>query len=210
MKTCYIFGAAPISNYTDIQLQLGPEDIVICADGGSRHAAACEIVPDWIVGDFDSSQMTIDSSNIIRVKPEKDNTDMELAINHGISLGYQNFVIYGALAGRFDHAMANIQMMASMIKRQIHITLEDEQNRCWMIQNERVVLQKNRFPYVSVFSFSEYCYGVTLVGMKYPLTNYTLTNVSAGLSVSNEILGQEASIEVQKGILLIICSKDKK
>lgn len=209
MKTCYIFGAGPIADYTLLRPELKPEDIVICADGGYRHAVAWGIEPQWLVGDFDSNRLPVSHPHVIQVKPEKDDTDMELAVGKGIQLGCREFVLYGALGGRLDHTMANIQMLAGLLAKGMKGVIRDEQNELFLMGAGSVTLQANSFPYLSLFSFSEQCQGVTLEGMKYPLTDYTLTNLSAGLGVSNEILGESARISFRAGTLLVIRSRDK-
>ena len=51
MKTCIIFCAA---QFDALQTAVGPEDLVIAADGGLRHTEKLGIRPDVILGDFDS------------------------------------------------------------------------------------------------------------------------------------------------------------
>ena len=50
--------------------------------------------------------------------------------------------------------------------------------------------------------------GLTLEGFKYPLDHFTLTNMSGGLGVSNEILAEQGRVSYKDGILLMIQSKD--
>ncbi len=63
--------------------------------------------------------------------------------------------------------------------------------------------------YVSVFSLDTRCEGVTLKGLKYPLSRYTLTN-SYPIGVSNEFTGQAAEINAEKGAFLVVaeCGPD--
>ena len=207
MKICYIFGAAPIADCSYIQIEFKEHDTVICADGGYQLAKRLGITPDWIVGDFDSNHEEIDFNQVIRVKPEKDDTDLYLAVNHGKTLGYTHFVIYGALGGRLDHTVANIQMLMGFVEEGIHITIKDEQNDMTAIQNDKIELLQNKFHYFSLFSLTEKSEGVTIEGGKYPLYNATLTN-NFPLGVSNEVSKEKAVISVKKGVLLIIQSKD--
>jgi len=209
MNTCYIFGAAPIDDYRFIRLELDDSDVVICADGGYHHVLACGLQPDWVVGDFDSESAEVLLPNTIRVKPEKDDTDMELAVAQGISLGYRTFVLYGALGGRLDHTVANLQLLASLTERGIQATLLDAQNEVTMLQNGTRTLTPNEYPYVSIFSHSSQSEGVTLTGFRYPLTEKTLHNTTGGLTVSNELAAPTASITVRRGMLLILRTKDR-
>ena len=208
MNTCYIFGAAPIDDYRFIHLALDDSDAVICADGGYHHALACGLQPDWVVGDFDSESAEVLLPNTIRVKPEKDDTDMELAVAQGISLRYRTFVLYGALGGRLDHTVANLQLLASLTERGIQATLLDAQNEVTMLQNGTRTLTPNEYPYVSIFSHSSQSEGVTLTGFRYPLTEKTLSDTTGGRTVSNALAAPTASITVRRGMLLILRTKD--
>lgn len=207
MKTCYIFGAAPTPEVSWIHVAPDEEDAVICADGGYQLARRAGIKPDWLVGDFDSNRETVDFDQVIRVKPEKDDTDIYLAVSHGRKLGYTRFVIYGALGGRFDHSIANVQMLKGMIKEGIQITLLDAQNEVTAMMDTSMEIPKSDFRYFSLFSLTEVCEGVTIKGGAYPLTDYTLTS-DFPLGVSNEVAEEKAAVSVKKGILLVIRSKD--
>lgn len=209
MGTCYLFGAAPISDYSWMQVDLQEEDLVICADGGYVHAQKLGLIPDWLVGDFDSGEVPADVSNLIRVKPEKDDTDMHLAVTEGMKHGYRDFVIYGALGGRFDHSMANVQMMAEFLLQGVRIKLLDQDNEMIMVKDGTILIDKElAFPYLSLFSFDPVCV-VTIEGVKYPLHLYRLTNTFP-LGISNEIVDSQAKITAKEGILLIIRSRDHK
>lgn len=208
MKTCYIFGSAPISDYHYIQIQRGEEDTVICADGGYTHALACGILPDWLVGDFDSNRETDLPEQVIRVKPEKDETDLYLALSHGISLGYDNFIIYGGLGGRMDHTIANLQTIVAMKEKGISVTLVDAGNEISVLTPGCHPVKAGGYQYLSLFSFTPCCEGVTLRGMKYPLTDYTLTCTDGGFATSNELLEEEGQICFRSGILLLVRAND--
>lgn len=203
---CYILGAAPVSDPSYIHFDLHPDDCVICADGGYRLAKALGIEPNWLVGDFDSNREEVNVSRTIRVKPQKDDTDLYLAVSHGRELGYTKFVIFGGLGGRFDHSIANVQMLKGMIEEGIHITMLDEQNEIFALKDGSVVLPKGDYTYFSVFSLTEHS-TVTLIGAAYPLDRYLLTS-SFPLGVSNEVKEKEATIIVENGTLLIVRSKD--
>ncbi len=208
MNTCYIFCAGPIADDTKIRLSKKPGDSVICADGGYSHAVACGVMPDWLVGDFDSNRLENLPEQVIRVKPEKDDTDFFLALNHGISLGYRNFVVYGALGGRMDHTWANIQTVAQMRLEGISVTLLDEKNEVTALLPGEYSVSREDYPFLSLFAFSAQCEGVTLTGMKYPLTDYCLKNTDGGLTVSNEILKDRGTISFRSGLMLMMRTRD--
>ena len=107
MGKCIIFCAAGFDSLVE---PLQKDDFVIAADGGLVHTEKLGIVPDEILGDFDSLGYTPQGANVFPV--EKDDTDAMLAVRRGLSLGYREFVLYGSLDGpRLDHTIANFQTL---------------------------------------------------------------------------------------------------
>lgn len=203
MKTCFVLGAAPLEDRHTLSVIKGEEDLVICADGGYAHAAVLGLAPDWLVGDFDSQDGTAAAPHVIRVRPEKDDTDLQLALEQGIALGYRHFVIIGALGGRLDHSLAAMQMLVWMVEQGYHCELLDGRNRMTALLPGTHQVEKNGYYYLSLFAFREACRGITLRGMKYPLTNATV-NDTYPIGVSNEILGDTGEVEFKDGVLLLI------
>lgn len=93
-KTCYIVGAAP-DEHIDFTSQTG--DLVVAADGGLAYLERLGIMPDVVLGDFDSLGYMPSYANVLPYPKEKDDTDMMLAVRYGLDKGYRNFVLYGGL-----------------------------------------------------------------------------------------------------------------
>lgn len=87
---------------------------VIAADGGLDHARALDVTPDVVVGDFDSitGKRPTPDERTVELPPEKDDPDLLSALKIGWFHGARLFHIYGALGGRIDHTISNIQLMA--------------------------------------------------------------------------------------------------
>jgi len=111
---CYIFGAG---SYFGLIRCPAPEDTVIAADGGWRICREEGIVPDLLLGDFDSLHTVPDFGHIRRVPVEKDDTDMMLAIKEGLARGETDFRLYGGVGGRTDHTIANLQGLLYLAER---------------------------------------------------------------------------------------------
>ncbi len=200
MKSCVIIAGGDVSGKIRV-----PEDaLVICADCGYRHAKQQKIRPDILIGDFDSLSGEIpEECRILRHPAEKDETDTLLAVYYGRDHGCREFHIYGALGGvRFDHSIANIQMLHHMALQGLTGVLHDG--------GTSISVQlpgKARYPkcsgYLSVFALTDVCTGVAERGVKYPLENAVLHS-SFPLGVSNEIIGDSAEISLETGVLLII------
>lgn len=207
MKKCYIIGASAVSGLDSLSIAEG--SFVICADGGVRTAAAYGIHPDLIVGDFDSMDETLDSeeigTKIIRLPKEKDDTDMMFAVKLALERGYRDFVFYGATGGRFDHTVANLQMLAYLCDHSARGILLDADQEILMMERETCHFPRREGWFFSVFAFSEKCYGVSESGVKYPLDRVELSQ-SFPLGVSNEICDEFATVSVERGKLLVIRS----
>ncbi len=199
---CVIIAGAP--GFADFSPVAG--DYIIAADSGYRHALSAGIKPDLLIGDFDSLDFSPDENiKTIRSPSMKDDTDTFLAVRHGLSLGYKNFLLLGVLGGRLDHQTANIATCAFIAQQGGTCEIRDKANMVYAVKNGKISLEKKKNWSVSVFSYTEKSTGVTLTGLKYPLNHATLTNTFP-VGVSNEFKDNTATVEVKDGVLLIILS----
>jgi len=199
MGACIIFCAAEF----DALLQpIRGADHVIAADGGVRHTEKLGIVPDEILGDFDSLGYTPAGANVFPV--EKDDTDAMLAVRRGLSLGFREFLLYGSLDGpRLDHTVANFQTLQFLADRGAFGILAGISTLAAVVKNGSLSFPAGCSGTVSVFCMGADAHGVTLRGLYYPLENGTLT-AGFPLGVSNHFTGEEAEIAVKDGSLLIL------
>lgn len=196
-KICSIICGAPSG-----ALPEKPEGLIICADRGLDHALAAGLVPDIVVGDFDSADsQPPEGVRVVRTVPEKDDTDTILACEVAIDEGCDEIRLYCALGGRTDHTIANIQTMEMMRRRGVNVTIVGEGERIYLAHEREVAIPKFH-GYVSVFSYGEDC-TVSEYGMKYGLVRYRLDN-SYPLGVSNEVAEDVGRIIVHAGTALIV------
>lgn len=200
MKTCYIIAAGECEK---ISFEKGADDFVICADAGYRKAVQNNIMPDLVVGDFDSLGEIPKLKNIEIHPSEKDETDTFLAFVCGMERGYKNFVVFGALGGRLDHTFANLQLLKYLCERNIKCTLVSPQETVTAIKDSSLEFSKGETGTVSVFSLTDKSTGVCESGFKYTLQNAELTS-SFPLGVSNELTGEKAVVSVENGVLMIV------
>lgn len=189
--------------------------MILCADGGLLHALDAGLIPHAVIGDMDSLEETgfdrrrlPDKTLWIKSPIEKDQTDTGLCMEYALSQGCTEIIIVGGLGGRLDHTFANLQNMIGFSHRGINITLLDQYNYVHILTDNKLTLPSLADYAVSIFSWTPVSSGVTLTGMAYPLTNATLTH-DYPLGVSNEIIGDSATIQVRHGTLLVVCSKKK-
>ena len=116
-------------------------DIIICADGGSNNAVKMNLIPDYIIGDFDSiEKKTLDyfkekgKTKLIHDNDES-KTDLELALSLAVSLEPKEILIFGAIGNRFDHTLANI-LCLTYINPEIKAQIINENNIIELVENE--------------------------------------------------------------------------
>lgn len=199
MKTCVIFCAGEFSRMVR---PVGAEDFVIAADGGLAHTDALGLVPNEILGDFDSLGFTPEGANVFPV--EKDDTDAMLAVRRGLSLGCREFLLYGSLDGpRLDHTIANFQTLQFLADREAAGYLVGCTYLATVVKNGTLTFSPDCRGTVSVFCLGSDARGVTLEGLYYPLEKGTLT-AGFPLGVSNHFTGTKAKISVEEGSLLVL------
>jgi len=198
-KVCHLVGAG---DFFGLSAEISPDDTVIAVDGGYRVLEREGIVPDYIVGDFDSLGIVPDGENVTVLPSEKDVTDMFTAINLGIEKGCVWFHIYGGTGGRLDHTIANIQLLKYFAEKGVTLMIYGDGFVLTAVRNGGITLIGEKGSYVSVFSLTDASEGVCLSGLKYELENYTLTS-SFPLGVSNEFTDKTAEISVSNGILAV-------
>lgn len=187
--------------------------VIYAVDGGLAVADAAGIMPDYLVGDFDTAKADLVSryeSNCVTLRhpPEKDATDTELAIDEAIKHGADELILLGATGSRMDHTLANIHMLYKI--------LQQGKTGCVLNENNRITLHRHSFfkrredmfgNYVSFVPFFGEVTEVTLSGVKYPLRNWRLT-AGNSLGISNEVKEDIIEVSFSTGYLLMIEARD--
>lgn len=209
---CIIIGAGDL---TVGEIRRAEEDYVIAVDGGLSYCSVLQVEPDLIIGDFDSvtegekgalEDLERDfPEKVIRLKPEKDDTDMLYALKYALGKGFTQFRLYGATGGRFDHTLANIQCLLYLKNHGGTGYLMDGNGMVMVLQNEAVKFNSNLEGYLSLFCLGKEAKGVSIRGMKYNLDNAVMTN-DFPIGISNEFIGENAEISVEDGELVCMIS----
>lgn len=200
-KRCVIVGASAIKNDDFLKKNIFYDDYVIAADGGYSRLNKANILPDLIVGDFDSSDYPCENVPIIALNPIKDCTDTEFAVKTAVEKGFREILLLGCIGGRIDHTYANFTLIAAFKQNGINITALDENQKIYAVKDEKHKISANG-RYLSVYSFSEKT-TVSLSGVFYPLDNYELSYFQS-LGTSNEITEPYATVEAKGGTLLVM------
>ncbi|MCI8389972.1 MAG: thiamine diphosphokinase [Roseburia sp.] len=190
-------------------------DCLIAADAGVDFFYRNRMRPDVIVGDFDSAHAEArhyfegsEGIRIERLDPVKDDTDTESALRLAIRTGAEQITLLGATGSRIDHVLGNIELLGIGLTEGVPVTMLDPCNRIRMVDQGIVIRREEQFgTYVSLLPYTPQVKGLTLRGMKYPLTDHCLKGFCS-LGISNEIAEDEGVITFSEGILLVIESKD--
>lgn len=191
-------------------------DKIIAVDGGLTALSQLDLKPDAVVGDFDTveesvlSQYRSFSGEIAWDihKPEKDETDTELAISTAMNLGCRKLVLLGATGGRLDHFMGNLHLLYFCLQQGVEASIVDHKNHITILDKGRVFeAEKMWGTYISFLPLSMEVKGITLTGFKYPLTKKDIS-IGTSLCISNELTGESGSIEFDSGVLICVESHD--
>ena len=201
MKRCFIFAAGTFYGLREKPL---PGDLIIAADAGYRVCQALGIVPDLLLGDFDSMEQPTDFANIHRSPVEKDDTDTMLAVKTALEQGCDTVYLYGGTGGkRLDHTLANLQTLLYLRRRGARGWLYDDDFVWTVVENESLTIEKTvEWGLFSAFCLGDRAEGIDETGFQYPLTDAVLTP-EFPLGVSNHILEPVAVVTVRKGALAV-------
>lgn len=218
MKTCLIVtGGTMDLAFAGSFLKQNTFDFVVAVDGGLEHLKPLGILPNAVVGDFDTvnQEVFLEYHKLKEVtweihRPEKDETDTELAIEMAISMGAESITILGGTGGRIDHMLANIHLLAGCLDRGIFACMVDRQNKLYLLDRETTFWRKDLHGnYLSFIPLTEEVRGITLTGFRYPLTKKNISiGREAGLCVSNELAAESGTIALDYGCLICVESRD--
>lgn len=215
MRFLIVSGGEATDEFVEEVIKRGGYDVIMAADSGMDFLYRTKILPDIIVGDFDSVDPEVleffrahEEIDICALNPVKDDTDTEFAIRESIRRGAASITIIGGTGTRIDHVLGNIALLGIGIEEHVKIELLDAHNRICMINHSVTLKKKEQYgKYLSLIPYNGEVTGVTLKGVKYPLDNYTMGGFNS-LGISNEIVDDIATIELTSGQLLVIESRD--
>ena len=198
-----------ISDYTLTLEKVAGFDYSIACDGGLRHGLQMGIKIDCLLGDFDSiteEERLLFSGKTIAYPSAKEETDLALSVRHALGMGTAEIKIIGALGGRMDHALANIHALVLAKEAGIPAEILDERTSV-MLCADTLTVEKNGYDFISLVPLTSEVKGITTQGLLYPLYGETLA-VGTSRGISNCFLGEEATVSVSEGVLIIIRSKE--
>ncbi len=207
-KRAFLFANGPLDNPTAIIQWVQEDDILIAVDGGLQHLTRLGLTPDLIIGDLDSADPAAvkkfqDQGVPVKQYPvAKDETDLSLALETAVAMGAGSLRLVAALGGRLDQTLANIFLLTQKQFLQRDLKILSTHQEIFIIQ-QSAVLHGAEGQRVSLLPLHGPARGIETRGLAYPLQHETLYPEKTR-GVSNRMTGNEASISVQKGLLLCI------
>lgn len=183
-------------------------DGVLCADAGVRHARRLGLTPDLVVGDLDSLEaddrewIAARGIRVIEYPPDKDQTDLELAIHHGLLEDPVQIIVVGGLGARLDHTLGNIALLADKRLLRHACTLDDGVEQV-MLCRDSTAISGAPGDLVSLLPWGQPATGVRTSALKWPLNGEVLLP-EGSRGISNEMTAVSAQVSLETGLLLIV------
>lgn len=215
MKVILVAGG-PERELPDLELFNEADTYWVGVDRGTLYLLQRGMKPQAAFGDFDSVSaaewdcIQQEVKNIHTFPAEKNETDLELALQWALTLQPEKLMVFGATGGRLDHFFGMISLLTSnsVIVHNTKIEVIDRFNRLSICgPGVKKVWRDYAYKYFSFFPVTKEVKGFTLEGFKYPLTNHTV-QLGSTLYVSNELAGESGTFSFTDGILMVIRSSD--
>jgi len=216
LKRAVIFVNGEMQNASRIKSCLRADDFLIAADGGHRHLKTLGLLPHLVIGDLDSlpdderQVLTRAGVEIKTFPPEKDETDLELALQEAVSRRFKSILVVAALGGRLDQTLGNLSLLVAPYLKDCDVSMEDGATHAWLMTAERYPagLEIEGYPHdrVSLLAFHQAVRGIITQGLKYPLRHEDLMPYQTR-GISNVMMEATALIQVKEGQLLVLHSR---
>ncbi|MCZ2126819.1 MAG: thiamine diphosphokinase [Anaerolineales bacterium] len=199
-----IFANGDLPNLEKARALIHPDDFILCADGGVRHALALGLTPKLIVGDMDSlpSTFSLQPESFLRYPTDKNETDLELAVRHALTLAPKQILILAALGGRTDQTLANIALLSHPQLAAFDVRLADGVEEIFFCRDQAQIEGRGG-DVVSLIPWQGKVAGVFTENLRWRLDDEILyPDQTRG--VSNEMTADVAKVFIQSGLLLIV------
>ncbi|MHB8087806.1 MAG: thiamine diphosphokinase [Anaerolineaceae bacterium] len=207
-KRAVLFANGVMPQAAQILPYLRPDDYFIAVDGGLRHLRNLYKTPGLLIGDLDSATTAevegaiTQGIEVRRYKPDKNETDLELALLAAIEKGFDEILIIAALGGRLDQTLGNLNLLTQPLLTGVKVTIEDGAEEIFIIRDSAEISGQPG-DVVSLIAMKGEVIGVETRDLKYPLRHETLYQEKSR-GISNVMLGDQAGVSIESGLLLCV------
>ena len=209
---CIIIANGIIKNYGYLRNLVNQSDVIVCADGGTKHLRKINITPDIVIGDLDSINsedknfLAEKRVKIIQYPEKKDFSDTELAVEWAIKNKADYITLTGTTGDRLDHTLSNIFLMKTISAQGVACRMIDDHNEIYLV-SKIINLKGKPGDLLSIIPVTEKVTGLTLKGLEYPLENAGIS-MGSSMGISNCFADDQAQIKIKTGIILVTKSRD--
>jgi thiamine pyrophosphokinase len=208
MSRIVIFANGELADAEKARSLLRPDDVIVCADGGSHHALALGLQPNMLIGDLDS--MDAEGRGTFRdlgipvqqYSHDKNETDLELALRYALGQLPSSILVVAALGRRLDQTLGNIALLTAPELATLDVRLDDGIEEAFFC-HRLAKLAGAPGDLVSLIPWGGAVGGVSTEGLRWPLHAETLYPEKTR-GISNEMLGAAASVTIVTGLLLVV------
>lgn len=184
-------------------------ELLIAADAGAQALRDIGLLPHVVVGDMDSvrpdtlAALRDAGVEVVVLRPDKDETDLEIALRLAVERGAGAITVYGALGGpRLDHLLASVFLLTAPYLRGHDVRLVDGRHEMFLANRDAVVAGSPG-DLVTLLPLTSVVLDVWTEGLRYRLRGEPLMQ-GAARGVSNVLEGATARVRHAVGNLLVI------
>ena len=214
MSRILIFANGGLPDLEKARALIRADDFILCADGGTRHALALGLTPDLVIGDMDSltkdERRKIEDAGVemIEFPRDKNETDLELALQYALDKNPEAILIIAALGGRLDQTLGNIFLLSDSRLSTLDCRLDDGTEEIFFCRDQAKVEGRSG-DLVSLIPWQGKAEGIETQNLKWPLSGETLYPEKTR-GISNEMSAAVASVKIKSGLLLIVHRRQSK
>ena len=185
-------------------------ELVVAADGGVRIARTHGLPIHYVVGDLDSASADdiewarSNGADIDEFSRDKNETDLELALDHADGSGVDRIVAIGVDGGRLDHELGN--WLALGARRSARVEVRTNGGNATILHAEThpaMSIKGSLGNIVSLLPRFGDAVGVTTSGLRWELDDATL-HAASTRGISNEMIGASATVSISGGTLVVV------
>ena len=184
-------------------------ELILAVDGGYKHCQALGIIPQVVLGDFDSLQQEAVAELGIEAIPfpaNKDEIDLELALLHAVDAGAIRVIILAGLGGRVDMTLANLSLLTHPQLRDTPIEFWHNDQKIWRLSPPGGEINGEPGDTVSLIPFFGDAGPIHTTHLAYPLEAESLP-IGPARGVSNLLEARQATVKIDKGSLLVVLTR---
>lgn len=209
--TAFIFANGSTDDGPQVRRELStyPDAWIIAADGGARQAQYYGLHIHTTIGDLDSldadeiAHLKAQGTEILQYPPEKNETDLELALVLAAQKQVNRIRIFSAIGDRLDQTLSNIYLMALPILRPSDVRLTAGKQQAWLIFPGDNLIHGADGDTVSLIPLAGEANSIRTKNLYYPLSDETLT-FGPARGVSNVMQTDTAHVIFNSGVLLVV------